>query len=345
MGARCNLLKDVDIFRRNGMKLKDKFYVIAPIFMVTACGMNSDKGADLLNLDGEDTSVGALIGSGINTVKYERVGNCVNVGELKTQSGNNTANTVEYRLLEINSQQSLREAIGFSAQASYKGLGAKGSAKGSAKVDFSKSVNNNQNSKFLMVHVKVANQQEAASSYTYTEEVQNAIKAGNLQGNDFVKACGNEFVYGRKTGGEFYALFEYEFASSEEEMKFSAAIKFSAGAWKGSADLNEELSKFNMTARTQVRIFKAGGPAGNMPKIEKLKDFAEKFDGLVSAVGSSPITLELLTKSYDGVAPLALKPNPAVLRNQELTLNEMIQVTDAAKDILNNVRYIKLRAK
>lgn len=315
-------------------------YIIAPLLLVSACGLKADKGSDLLNIEGESTVLAGIMGSGIDTVKYQVVGNCVDLGALVTQSGNQTGNGVKYRLLEINSQQSLRESLNFSAQASFKTFGGGGGGK----VDFAKSLSTNKNTKYLLIHVEVSNQIERAKTYTFTDEVQKGIRSGQLTKENFVTSCGNEFVYGRKTGGEFFALFEYEFANSEEEMKFSAAIKYSAGAWKGNAELNNELSKFDMTARTSLRMYKLGGPAGNLPKIENLKDFAQNFDSLVST-GNSPVTLELLTKSYDGVSPFTLKPNPAVLGTQERMINEMAKVRDNAKDILGDIYYVKRRAK
>jgi hypothetical protein len=305
--------------------------------LVASCGANAPRmgAADLKNLPGEDPSAAALMGQGFNTVDGTIKGHCVDLGSPATQSGQTTGSTAEYRLLEITSEQSLRENLNVSAAASIKGA----IYGGSGRFNFVSSVNKNSSSRYVLVHAKVANQMELSSSFRFKREAMDLLKKGKQK--EFVDQCGNEFVYGRRTGGEFYALFEYEFSSSEEEKRFSAAVSASGAGWKASASINKELAKFNMSARVHVKMFRLGGN-GSLPEVENLADYGRKFPEIVAAVNGSPVTLELITKDYSGVMPLDVAPNPALIERQKYVVNNIAKNRDEASEKLATIRYIKV---
>jgi hypothetical protein len=191
----------------------------------------------------------------------------------------------------------------------------------------------------VLVHAKVANQMELSSSFRFKQEALDLLKNGKQK--EFVEQCGSEFVYGRRTGGEFYALFEYEFSSSEEEKRFSAAISASGMGWKASANINSELAKFNMAARVHVKMFRLGGN-GSLPEVSNLADYGRKFSEIVSTVNGSPVTLELITKDYTGVMPLDVAPNPALIERQKYVINSIAKNRDEASEKLATIRYVKV---
>jgi hypothetical protein len=317
------------------MKTASILAVIAAAGLV-GCGASSPA-SKVWNVPGEDSNFGLLPGQGFNPVDSTIKGNCVALGSLRTQSGNATGQTAEYRLLEISSEQGLRESLNVSASASFTGTVGRANARAS----FAQSVNKNNQSRYLLVHVRVANQLELASSFTYTDSAQRLLKTGDSQA--FMRQCGSEFVYGRRTGGEFFAVFEFAFSSSEEDRAFSAAISGSGAAWKGSASVNSELSKFGKFASTQVKMYKVGGASG-LPAVSSIADFAGKFDSLVSTAGQGAVTLELLTKGCEGVEPLDLKPNVELLVRQRYVMEQLALNRDAVRELLNSVRYVKANA-
>ena len=259
------------------------------------------------------------------------------LGPLQQQSGNSTGEISEFRLLEITSEERLRESLNVSASASFSGL----VGGYSGRMSFAQSVNKNNQSRYLLVHTRVANQLQLASSFTFTPEAQNLIKSG--QQAAFTRQCGSEFVSGIRTGGEFFAVFEYEFSSLEEDRKFSAAVSASGAGWKAAGDINTALAKFNMSARTQVRIYRQGGN-GELPAVDSLQDYARKFPTLVQTVGGAPVTLELITKDYSGVRPLDLQFNPQLLVRQQYVMQNLAKNRDQAGELLQSVRYVQSHA-
>ncbi len=315
------------------MKTLIKSFALLSITGLTSCssGLTDSK---VWNVPGEDSNFGLLPGQGFNPVDSTIKGNCVALGPLHTQSGNSTGQTAEYRLLEISSEQGLRESLSVSASASFTGT----VGRANARTSFAQSVNKNNQSRYLLVHVRVANQLELASSFTFTDSAQRLLKRGDAQA--FMRQCGSEFVYGRRTGGEFFAVFEFSFSSLEEDRAFSAAISGSGAAWKGSASVNSELAKFGRFASTQVKMYKVGGGSG-LPSVDSIADFAGQFDSLVSNARQGAVTLELLTKGYEGVEPLDLRPNVELLVRQRYVLEQLALNRDAARELLNSVRYVK----
>jgi hypothetical protein len=188
------------------------------------------------------------------------------------------------------------------------------------------------------VHTRVANQNEMATSFRFKDDVRRIFEQGKERA--FVDQCGTEFVYGRRTGGEFYALFEYEFSSSEEEKRFSSAIEASGVGWKAANNASQEMAKFNMSAKIHVKVLRLGG-SGPLPQISNLVDYGEKLPEIVASAGGAPVTLELITKDYSGVEPLDIKFNPELTARQFYVINAIAKNKDDAHEMLNTVRYVR----
>jgi hypothetical protein len=312
--------------------MKHLFFTLFFLGFMSCSQKNTE--ATFSNVPGEDSNFGLLLGQGFNPIDSSIKGHCVELGKLSTQSGNETGQTSEYRLLEITSETGLRESLNVSASASFGGV----LGKANARANFSQSVNKNNQSRYLLAHVRVANQLELSQSFRYSDSAIKLIKQNDS--NSFVKSCGSEFVYGRRTGGEFFAVFEFAFSSSQEDRAFSTAVSASGAGWKGAINVNSELAKFGKFSNTQVKMYKIGG-ASNLPEVSSISDFAGKFESMVSQPNFSSVTLELLTKPYDGVEPLDLKPNMELFIRQQYTMEQLGQNRDNAKELMNSIRYVK----
>lgn len=300
------------------------------------CGPKLDKNSQIKNVPGEDSEMGVLPGQGLNHIDWTPQGHCVELGQFQTQSGQSTGTNVEFRMLEITSLSSLYSSLNISASASIKsGLFGTG---GSASMNYAKSINKNSNSRYLLVHTRVGNQLKIADRFTFTDSAQRLLEAGRVK--DFTKSCGTEFVYGYRTGGEFFALFEYEFSENKEEERFSAAIKASGTGWKASTNINQELSRYNMNARVSLTMLRKGG-TGDLPEVNNLTEYARKFPTLVDHVSNDAVTLELLTKNFGGVEPIDLAINTAVLVRQERIINQIYNSVNKAEESKNTVQYIQ----
>ncbi len=142
------------------------------------------------NVYGEDASLALLPGQGLSTVDGEAKGFCVDLAEMRTQSGEERGQYAEFRVLEIASESALRENLNISAAGMLK---TSVFFKVDARVSFARSVNKNSASRYLLVHVRVANQLLLANGFTFRPNAIDLLREGRTE--DFVRACGNEFIY------------------------------------------------------------------------------------------------------------------------------------------------------
>lgn len=308
-----------------------KVLITAVITAISGCG--GDEVSILNNLPGEDSSAAVIPGQGFDSVSNKVKGHCIELGDFVTQTGSETGQIAEFRMLEINSETKLREALNISASGS---LNFAIGGKGSARMDFASSVNAHGKSRFLLVHTRVANQLEVASSFKIKNDLVGLLESDKQV---FLKHCGNEFVYGRRTGGEFFAIFEYNFSTQEEDQKFSAAISSSGLGWKASGTLNSEVSKFNMSATASVKLVRFGGN-GELPDVDSLEDFARNFSKMTQVASGAPVTLELLTTSYDAAEPVKNSHYALALEQQLDIINQISRNVEDGKTWLNTIKFV-----
>lgn len=289
------------------------------------------------NVHGEDASLALLLGQGLSTVDWEAKGFCVDLDEMRTQSGQERGQYAEFRMLEITSESSLRENLNISAAGMLK---SSVFFKIDARVNFARSVNKNSSSRYLLVHVRVANQMLLASGFRLRPNAIDLLKKGRTE--DFVSSCGNEFVYGQRTGGELFALFEFEFHSRAHESLFDAAVATSGLMWRAGADIDASVNAFSKLGSTQMKIFRRGG-RGKIPEISNLVDLAREFANIVSLLEKNFVTLELVSKNYAGVEPINLVVGSTTMLRQDLIVQQLARNNDQAIEMLNTIAFIKSR--
>ena len=311
------------------------------MLLLSACllAIGQEACADLLekNVHGEDASLALLPGQGLSTVDWEAKGFCVDLAEMRTQSGQEHGQYAEFRMLEITSESALRENLNISAAGMLK---SSVFFKIDARVNFARSVNKNNSSRYLLVHVRVANQLLLASGFTFRPNAIDLLKDG--RSNDFVSACGNEFIYGQRTGGELFALFEFEFHSSTRERLFDAAVAASGLAWRAGANIDTSINAFSKLGSTQLKIFRRGG-RGKIPEIKSLVGLAREFANIVSLLEKNFVTLELISKNYAGVEPINLVVGSTTMLRQDLIVQQLARNNDQAIEVLNSIAFIKHR--
>lgn len=289
-------------------------------------------------LPGEDSSSALLIGQGFNTVTRDALGHCVNVGPLQTQSGNETGQVAEFKLIEIKSESDLRRNLHINGAASLDSF-LVGHVEG--RVDYVNSVRKNTNYKYLMVKTRVANQIEIGSSFEYTKSVQDLFKSGNPNANSiFLNQCGNEFVYARRTGAEFTAVVEFETKTEAEAKKFDMAVAKTSGSWRGDGFIKDELTKMTNVSSTKIHLIKFGG-TGSLPAIGTLEDFIKAYPQLVQISLNGPVTLEVISKSFGGVAPIDVRPDDSQMKKMNYNVEALAQNREKAFEIENSIEYIK----
>jgi hypothetical protein len=288
-------------------------------------------------LPGEDGSSALLIGQGFNSVTRDALGHCVKVGPLQTQSGNETGQVAEFKLIDIRNESDLRRNLNISGVASLDGF-LVGRVDG--RLDYAHSINKQSAYRYLMVKTRVGNQLEIGSAFEYQKSVSDLLRKGTPAANQaFLANCGNEFVYARRTGAEFIAVVEFETKTESEAKKYDLAIAKTAGKWQGGGQFKDEMSKVDIGVSTKVSMIKFGG-TGAIPAIRSMDEFIREFPNLVQVSMNGPVTLELVSKTYGGVDPVDVMPDDSQLKKMNFTVEALAQNREKAHEVEKTIEYI-----
>jgi hypothetical protein len=296
------------------------------------------KGAGIMGIiPGEDPSAALLLGQGQHTIFLEAMGHCVDLGDLRTQSGQETGQVAEFQIQEIRSETDMRNSMGLSATVSMIGylLGNPG-----GRLSFVQQTRIHSEHRYLLIKSRVGNQLEIASRFSFTPDVQEYLEWSDKDEAGFVSNCGNEFVYARRTGVEFYAVIEFITDTYEQGRNFDAAAEGTYNGWRGVLDFNADLERFSGISETRVRMLQLGG-ARPFPAIEDMEDFAREYPTLVDTSREGQVTLELVSKNYGGVAPLRLQPNLAQTRARSAAVEELSRNREKLEDTRRTMEYIR----
>jgi hypothetical protein len=288
-------------------------------------------------LPGEDPSSAVLLGQGHDTITLEGMGHCVDLGELKTQSGNTDGRIAEFQIEEIRSETDLRERLGISATLA---MMAALYGNPTGRMNFVHESRVNTQNRYLLVKSRVANQLEIASKFAFSADAQELLERTGSDEDAFVQACGNEFVYSRRTGVAFYALLEFLTITHEQARRFDAAAEGNYNGWRGVIDLDASLGRFAGIAETRIRMIQLGGTR-SFPQLGDLEEFARTYPSLVESSLAGAVTLELVTKNYGGVTPTFLAPDLRKTRARAVTVEELARNREKVEDLRRAIDYIR----
>ncbi len=288
-------------------------------------------------IPGEDASLAVLLGQGIDTITYNAKGHCVELGNLRTQSGNTEGRIAEFKVEEIRSETDLRERLGLSATVS---MIAALYGNPSGRMNFVYESRVNTQNRYLLVKSRVANQLEIADEFTFKEDIQNLLRSTNGAEAPFVQACGNDFVYSRRTGVEFYALLEFLTITHEQARRFDLAAEGSYNGWRGVVDLDYALERFAGIAETRVKMVQLGG-SRVFPQVGDLEEFARTYPAFIDASLSGAVALEMVTKDYGGVSPVLIGPDMTETRKRSVTMDTVAKNREKVEDLRRAIDYIR----
>jgi hypothetical protein len=151
------------------------------------------------------------------------------------------------------------------------------------------------------------------------ESLTSAAKSAWKKGPEkFRDLCGDMFVGGEITGGEFIALFSGETSSTEEQNNMSASLKAAGkGSWgeaSGGVTVEQRVNKYSDQGKIQVKILRKG-PKEEFPQlsvnnlIEYARTFPNRITGNVATFSNNsyePWTLAWIATDYKA---LGLVPN------------------------------------
>ncbi len=114
----------------------------------------------------------------------------------------------------------------------------------------------------------------------------------------FVDHCGDEYIYGRQTGGDFTAIIRFSSTSQADQQTVSGTINGAIGPFGGSSvDFTNSLQKLQSISSSRVLVTRNAG-LGPIQGVSGLLDAVRKFPDDVKA---HPVLISLATDPYKNV--------------------------------------------
>lgn len=276
-----------------------------------------------------------LIGDGFNSLQGVPAGACVAFDPLHpkkylaTVNGQEPGNAqdVDYYLHSIDSVEQLLREISFSASAEF----GSGISHGEASVEYFNQYRYSKYNSFLVVRVRVVNEAEGLINPQPTDLATQALG----QPQDFFDRCGDKFVRGRITGGDFAAIIRYEAENESQLSTLHAEISVAVGNFQGSAQLSQRIESIKSFKSREVKVIRRGTADPIPEDIAALEKYAEKFPGRIAKLKNAPV-IALLLASYRNLLKI-----PEAIEQQVSAFEELANIDSAARRIRSGVDEIR----
>ena len=270
------------------------------------------------------------IGVGFDTLQSKARGECVEVNESK-QIVNVTGQEVIFSLKQIEDSLSLNKHLQISASASLKAA----TFNVSGKANFSQSVKVNSYSIYVLASVFVRNNAYRMRNVKLKPDTYD-LYAKNQE--RFRNRCGDNFISGYITGGEFHSIIEIKTNNQANKRSLSAELSGSYGIFSGSAAFKQKLEQIAKKNQIHVYVMHTGG-TGEIINItpEKMVQQATEFPKTVESDKARPILATIQSydtlKLPDGITPLDKS-------TQQEVILELAGLNNYAQKQLANINYI-----
>ena len=210
-----------------------------------------------------------------------------------------------------------------------------GIGKGSAKAKFVAEQKINSYSVYLLVHVLVTNPTKRLRDVRLTDSARELLASGKPE--EFRRRCGDEFLVGITTGGEFIGLIEIESESEARKREITASARASGLTWKAGADFAQAISKITERRTTRVVVFRKGAQTSIPFQHEDMLEHAKNFPN--SVVGEHAFPYSASFQSYD-VLDLPQNVNLMDVKTQKEVIERLAAQNLAYQTRIANIEYI-----
>lgn len=270
-------------------------------------------------------------GVGFDSISGDVKGDCV----LRTEPELPTVGQgqeVSFFLELITDSAQLAKRLEVSASASLK-LGVGG---GSAKAKFVSEQKINSYSCFLLVRVVVNNPTKRIRDVRLADTARELLATGKE--SEFRRRCGDEFLVGITTGGEFIGMIEIESQDETDKKNISAKARASGLTWKASAEFDRAVENITAQRNTKVTLFRKGGTQASIPiELGDMIGQARDFPRLVA--GGDAYAYSASFQNYE-VLDLPPTANPIDVKQQAYVVERMAAEHMRYQNMLNNIEYV-----
>lgn len=280
-----------------------------------------------------DAESGIDYGVGFDALANEVRGDCVIRTTPKPPDGAG-GQEIFFSLDQISDYSSLATAMSISISASLKAT----FGKGSAKVQFLSEQTINQYSIYLLIRVSVKNAPKRMRDVKLTSDAFDLLKSKGSEA--FRKRCGDEFIAGLSTGGEFFGIFEIKTEDQTNKQTIEASVRASGalGAWKVGADFKNAIEKVSRTNQIRAVVLQRGGQNTTLPiTVDEMINRAINFPANVAGNQAYAILGTFL--GYDTLE-LPDGKNPIDTQQQQDVLLKLASYRLTYLNLLSNIEYI-----
>ena len=281
-----------------------------------------------------------LPGVGFDSARERAHDYCLEpVGALQTLPGTGAGKSVVFEFDKLTSDKTLTDKLNIATSMSVDYL--MGGA--SAKFDFTKSHVASENSVTITVNSRVINSERTLGKVTLTKEAQKLYNSNPIA---FYDLCGDAFVSGIRTGGEFHAVFEYKGLTSEEKQKIEASFSAHYLTMKADGHMTLENELLLKSSKLKVRIIQSGGDVVTSTSLEDFKAAAENFARSVTAVDANgkpgnSWAMEVTLKGYDKITvPSSANAKFTQLRAVRPIFLALVQKANRWEDFKSQLDYV-----
>ncbi|MGH9744479.1 MAG: hypothetical protein ACRD59_00035 [Candidatus Acidiferrales bacterium] len=222
-----------------------------------------------------------------------------NPNELASVGG--TGQSATLKLTHATTSQEFAQSLKVGGSASF-GFGV---YSGNLAVDYFQSQRYSRFAEFLTEDLHVENQAQFLKQAVLTLEAKKAAAKGFAA---FQSLCGDQYIAGLVTGGDFTAVLEATSDSEQEQQQMSAS--FSASAWGNtvSGSVAQQMQSWKDSGRLSISIVRKGTfePLPSFD-VQALQDYIRGFPPkVVPEPAGHPWAVLVVTKSYDGLVSFAI---------------------------------------
>ena len=282
-----------------------------------------------------------LIGTGYNSATGQKGGAVVQFDpdheqqQLATAAGEQPGQRVTFNLIQVSQTEQLKDALAVSASVSF-GFGIFST---DASYSFLKTGSFSSFSSYLVVDVRVRNPAQVLRHALLTDAAKRYIRTGGVRFREF---AGDQYVYGRITGGQLTAIVVFNSVSTSEQQTVRTAVSAAiAGFGGGQAQFASALQQLETVSKSEIHLIRDGGIEA-IPDLPGLRQAALDFPTHVSQQ-RSPAVIALMTDSYSSVEDLPRNfPSLAEIQKQSETLGTIAPLLDRCYQYRADLLYADL---
>ena len=277
------------------------------------------------------------LGKGYDAVSGADKGECVSFSGIEPFSGLETLLEIK----QIEHTDTLSQEMSLSASAALKfEVGS-----GSSKAEFVQSQSVTSYSTFVLVKAIVRAPVQNAVHLDYAPGFSRLLKNANGQ-NQFRSSCGDYFVGGYISGGEFFGVIQIESTDQVSKQSLEDSLKASYGVFNSALEFKQKLERVVKDREVRIRAYQGGGnPKILIPTADGLikvaTEFPTAFVDYEGKYNGRGVVYRLLLQPYSNLPlPEGAIVAPIVATNQVQVLDRLSQFASAFNQQINDINYI-----